>query len=57
LLNQAPTPARLAAFETASRNLISTTGANVSVPDFLKALQSPSVSRADEKKVPGKPGE
>jgi hypothetical protein len=57
LLNQAPTPARLAAFETASRNLIATTGANVSVPDFLKALQSPSASRADENKVPGKPGE
>lgn len=57
LLNQAPTPARLAAFETASRNLISTTGANVSVPDFLKALQSPSTSYSDEQKVPGKPGE
>jgi hypothetical protein len=57
LLNQAPTPARLAAFETASRNLISTTGANASVPDFLKALQSPSASRANENEVPGKPGQ
>jgi len=57
LLNQAPTPARLAAFETASRNLISTTGANVSVPDFLKALQSPAASRANENEVPGKPGQ
>jgi hypothetical protein len=57
LLNQAPTPARLAAFETASRNLIGTTGANVSVPDFLKALQSPSASRANENEVPGKPGQ
>jgi len=57
LLNQAPSPARLAAFETATRNLISTTGANASVPDFLKALQSPSTSRANENEVPGKPRE
>jgi hypothetical protein len=51
LLAQAPTPARLSAFTTATKNLIATTGAkNVSVSDFLKALQSPSVSHAEDNK-------
>jgi hypothetical protein len=57
LLAQTPTPARLAAFTTATKNLISTTGSKISVDDFLRALQSPSTSRANEQEVPGKPSE
>lgn len=60
LLAQTPTPARLAAFAGASKNLLATSGVkDVSVNDFLKALQSPSVSRADDQKqeVPRPPGQ
>lgn len=55
LFAESPTPARMAAFKNASHNLISTTGANVSVSDFLKALQSPVTTRADQQEVPGQP--
>lgn len=59
LLAQTPTPARLVAFTGATKNLIATAGVKgVSVNDFLKALQSPSVSRADDKQeVPRVPGQ
>lgn len=59
LLAQTPTPARLAAFNRASQNLISTSGAQgVSVSDFMKLLQSPAVSRAeDQNSVPGPPAQ
>lgn len=44
-----PGPARLAAFNTASRNLINTIGARqLSPADFLKALQGPIPSRAQD---------
>lgn len=46
---RAPSPARLSALNTASKNLISTLGVkNLSTTDFLRALQSPGVSRAND---------
>jgi hypothetical protein len=59
LLAQTPTPARLAAFSGATKNLLSTTGVkDVSVNDFLKMLQSPSVSHADDKQgIPRPPSQ
>lgn len=46
----APSPARVVALNTASRNLISTVGANnVSPADFLRALQGPVPARTEDK--------
>ena len=48
-LRMQPTSQRLAAYNTASRNLINTAGIrDVTVSDFLRALQSPYPSAADE---------
>lgn len=48
-LRMQPTSQRLAAYNTASRNLINTAGVrDVTVSDFLRALQSPYPSAADE---------
>lgn len=47
VLAQAPSPSRVAALNTASRNLISTIGAkNLTPSDFLRALQGPIQGRA-----------
>lgn len=44
-----PSPARLSAFNTASRNLVNTIGVrDVGPSDFLRALQSPQATAADE---------
>lgn len=44
-----PSPARLAAFNTASRNLISTAGIrNLTPADFIRALQGPIPGRAQD---------
>ena len=58
-LVRAPSPARLAALNTASKNLISTLGVkNLTTADFLRALQSPGASRAeDQPNVPRPPTE
>lgn len=46
---RSPSPARLSALNTASRNLISTLGVkNLTTADFLRALQSPGVGRAED---------
>lgn len=48
-LVRAPGPARLAAFNAASRNLINTIGAkNLSPDDFLRALQGSAQTRAQD---------
>lgn len=48
-LVRAPSPARLSALNTASRNLIGTLGVNNLTPaDFLKALQGPVATRAQD---------
>lgn len=56
---RSPSPARLSALNTASRNLISTLGVkNLTTADFLRALQSPGVGRADDQpNVPRPPGQ
>ena len=56
-LVRAPSPARLAALNIASKNLISTLGVkNLTTADFLRALQSPGVGRAnDQPDVPRPP--
>lgn len=56
---RSPSPARLSALNTASKNLISTLGVkNLSTTDFLRALQSPGVGRADnEPEIPRPPGQ
>lgn len=58
-LVKSPSPARIAAINTASKNLINTVGArNLSPADFLKVLQSPGISRAeDQQKIPGPSGQ
>jgi len=58
-LVRAPSPARVAALNTASKNLIGTIGAkNVTPLDFLRALQGPGVSRADDQPdIPRPPGQ
>ena len=54
---RSPSPARLSALNTASKNLISTLGVkNLSTTDFLRALQSPGVGRSeDQQEVPRVP--
>ncbi len=50
-----PTPARIAAFESATRNLTNTArdmGSNASVADFLRAVQGVSAGRTDENPEP-----
>lgn len=56
---RSPSPARLSALNTASKNLISTLGVkNLSTTDFLRALQSPGVGRTnDQPDVPRPPGQ
>lgn len=58
-LVRAPSPSKVAALNTASRNLIGTIGArNLTPADFLRALQSPGISRADDQpNVPRPPGQ
>lgn len=55
-----PSQSKVAAYSLAARNLINTVGAkNISPNDFLKALQAPAASRADEQQpdVPRPPGQ
>jgi hypothetical protein len=56
---RSPSPARLSALNTASKNLISTLGVkNLSTTDFLRAIQSPGIGRADnEPEIPRPPGQ
>jgi len=60
-LSMRPTPHTIAAFQVASRNLANTAqgfGSNATVMDFMKALQAPATSSAqDQNQVPRKPGE
>lgn len=60
-LSMRPSAHTIAAFQTASRNLANTAqgfGSNATVMDFMKALQAPSTSRAqDQNQIPRKPGE
>jgi hypothetical protein len=58
-LSMRPTAHTIAAFQTASRNLANTAqgfGSNATVMDFMKALQAPSTSSAqDQNQVPRPP--
>lgn len=60
VLVMSPSPARISALNSASRNLINTIGAkNLTPADFLKALQSPATSRAEDQQpeIPRPPGQ
>lgn len=59
-LVRSPSPAKVAALNMASKNLINTIGAkNLTPADFLKALQAPSVGRASDNQpqIEGPPGQ
>jgi hypothetical protein len=58
-LATAPTPSRVAAYTIAARNFINTMGAkSISPEDFIRVLQTPAVSRADDQQnVPGPPAQ